>query len=115
LFGIKSKQRTSVMSDLILSSPEGAAVKTNGGVTQPSQTGWMLLGLGLATWMEFYTYDAVNLALPDMADSFGVSQDQASWFLTTYSSALLLGVSRFNLDGGVRRAVPVENQIRTYS
>jgi DHA2 family multidrug resistance protein len=60
--------------------------------TSPGQTGWMLVGLGLATWMEFYTYDAVNLVLPDIAGSFGVSQDEASWFLTTYSSALLLGV-----------------------
>jgi hypothetical protein len=33
----------------------------------PGQTSWMLVGLGLATWMEFYTYDAVNLVLPDMA------------------------------------------------
>jgi MFS transporter, DHA2 family, multidrug resistance protein len=61
-------------------------------LTSPGQTGWMLVGLGLATWMEFYTYDAVNLVLPDIAGSFGVSQDEASWFLTTYSSALLLGV-----------------------
>jgi hypothetical protein len=52
----------------------------------------MLLGLGLATWMEFYTYDAVNLVLPDIAGSFGVLQDEASWFLTIYGSALLLGV-----------------------
>jgi hypothetical protein len=38
------------------------------------------------------SYDAVNLVLPDIAGSFGISQDQASWFLTTYSSALFLGV-----------------------
>jgi MFS transporter, DHA2 family, multidrug resistance protein len=56
------------------------------------QTNRVLIGLGLATWMEFYTYDAVNLVLPDMAGSFGVSQDEASWFLTIYSSALLIGV-----------------------
>jgi DHA2 family multidrug resistance protein len=52
----------------------------------------MLLGLGLATWMEFYTYDGVNLVLPDMAGTLGLSQDQASWILTTYLSALLFGV-----------------------
>jgi MFS transporter, DHA2 family, multidrug resistance protein len=57
-----------------------------------AQTSRVLIGLGLATWMEFYTFDAVNLVLPDMAGSFGVSQDEASWFLTTYSSALFLGV-----------------------
>jgi MFS transporter, DHA2 family, multidrug resistance protein len=52
----------------------------------------LLLGLGLATWMEFYTYDGVNLILPDMAGSLGVSQDQASWILTVYLSALLFNV-----------------------
>jgi MFS transporter, DHA2 family, multidrug resistance protein len=78
------------MSDITLRLP-GAPAKANDGLTSPSQTKWMLIGLGLATWMEFYTYDAVNLVLPDMAGSFGISQDEASWFLTTYSSALLLG------------------------
>ena len=52
----------------------------------------MLLGLGLASWMEFYTYDGVNLVLPDMAGAFGVSQDQASWILTTYIATLLFSV-----------------------
>jgi hypothetical protein len=37
-----------------------------------------LLGLGLATWMEFYNCDGVNLVLPDVVGTFGVSQDQAS-------------------------------------
>jgi MFS transporter, DHA2 family, multidrug resistance protein len=58
----------------------------------PTQTQRLLLGLGLATSMEFYTYDAVNLVLPDMAGTFGVSQDQASWILTTYSSTLFLSI-----------------------
>lgn len=52
----------------------------------------LLLGLGLATWMEFYTYDGVNLVLPDMAGGFGLSQDQASWILTVYLAALFYGV-----------------------
>ena len=63
--------------------------------TVPASAGpnrYMLLGLGLATWMEFYTYDGVNLVLPDMAGTLGISQDQASWILTTYLSALLFGV-----------------------
>jgi DHA2 family multidrug resistance protein len=80
------------MLDVTLPSPEGLAVKANDGLAKSDQTSWMLVGLGLATWMEFYTYDAVNLVLPDIAGSFGISQDEASWFLTTYSSAMLLGV-----------------------
>jgi len=57
-----------------------------------SPSNYLLLGLGLATWMEFYTYDGVNLVLPDMAGTLGLSQDQASWILTTYLSALSFGV-----------------------
>jgi DHA2 family multidrug resistance protein len=63
--------------------------------TVPASVGlnrYMLFGLGLATWMEFYTYDGVNLVLPDMAGTLGISQDEASWILTTYLSALLFGV-----------------------
>lgn len=58
----------------------------------PQNTRLLLLGLGLATWMEFYTYDGVNLVLPDMAGGFGLSQDQASWILTIYLAALFYGV-----------------------
>ncbi|MCI3206470.1 MULTISPECIES: MFS transporter [Pandoraea] len=56
------------------------------------QTG-LLTGLGLTAWLEFYTFDAVNLVLPDMAGSFGVSQDEASWLLITFSTSLFLGVA----------------------
>ncbi|RDS80861.1 MFS transporter [Dyella monticola] len=52
----------------------------------------LLFGLGLATAVEFYTFDGVNLVLPDMAGSFGISRDQASWILTTYSSTMFFGV-----------------------
>src|SRR4051794_19520059 len=53
---------------------------------------WLLAGLGFATGMEFYTYDCVNLILPDLTGSLGISADEASWILTVYSSALFLGV-----------------------
>jgi len=52
----------------------------------------LLLGLGFATGMEFYTADSVNLVLTDLTGSFGVSGDEASWSLTVYSSAVFLGV-----------------------
>ena len=39
---------------------------------------WLLLGLGFATGMEFYTFDSVNLVLPDFAGSLGLSDDEAS-------------------------------------
>ena len=67
---------------------------TNGAATvmTPGQTARVLLGLGLATWTEFYTFDSVNLVLPDMAGSLGVSQDEASWILTVYNTGLFLGI-----------------------
>ena len=58
----------------------------------PGQTARVLLGLGLATWTEFYTFDSVNLVLPDMAGSLGLSQDEASWILTVYNTGLFLGI-----------------------
>jgi MFS transporter, DHA2 family, multidrug resistance protein len=67
-----------------------AAGSAAAGRTTPSR--YMLFGLGLATWMEFYTYDGVNLLLPDMAGTLGLPQDEASWILTIYLSALLFGV-----------------------
>ncbi|VVD82809.1 MFS transporter [Pandoraea commovens] len=53
----------------------------------------LLAGLGLAAWMEFYTFDAVNLVLPDMAGAFGVSHDEASWLLIAFSASLFWGMA----------------------
>ncbi|HXZ09992.1 MAG TPA: DHA2 family efflux MFS transporter permease subunit [Paraburkholderia sp.] len=58
----------------------------------PAQTRWLLIGLGLATGMEFYTFDSMNLVLADLTGTLGVSADEASWLLTVYSCALFLGV-----------------------
>jgi MFS transporter, DHA2 family, multidrug resistance protein len=58
----------------------------------PAQISCLLLGLTLATGMEFYTFESVNLVLPDMTGTLGVSFDEASWILTVYSSFLFLGV-----------------------
>jgi EmrB/QacA subfamily drug resistance transporter len=58
----------------------------------PAQSRWLLLGLALATGMEFYTFESMNLVLPDITGTLGVSFDEASWLLTVYSCALFLGV-----------------------
>ena len=60
--------------------------------TSQRQTSRLLLGLGLATAMQSYTFDSVNLVLPDMAGALGLSRDEASWVLTVYSSTLFFGV-----------------------
>jgi DHA2 family multidrug resistance protein len=80
------------MSDQAASQWQIVAGRPAANQMSAGQTSRLVIGLGLAAWMEFYTYDAVNLVLPDMAGSFGISQDEASWLLTTYSSALFLGV-----------------------
>jgi MFS transporter, DHA2 family, multidrug resistance protein len=67
------------------SPPSGLALS-------PRQTRLLLLGLGLATGMEFYTFDSMNLVLADLTGTLGVSADEASWLLTVYSCALFLGV-----------------------
>src|ERR1700722_7200009 len=58
----------------------------------PSQSRLLLLGLALATGMEFYTFQSMNLVLPDITGTLGVSFDEASWLLTVYSSSLFFGV-----------------------
>jgi MFS transporter, DHA2 family, multidrug resistance protein len=60
--------------------------------TSPAQSRALLLGLALATGMEFYTFESMNLVLPDITGTLGVSFDEASWLLTVYSCALFLGV-----------------------
>jgi DHA2 family multidrug resistance protein len=78
------------MASAATQTREGTPGEPTGVAAGPSRL--MLAGLALATWMEFYTYDGVNLVLPDMAGTLGLSQDEASWILTTYLSAMLFGV-----------------------
>lgn len=70
------------MSDIALAPSAKSALPAPG----------LLFGLGLATGMEFYTSDSMNLILPDIAGTLGLSTDEASWILTVYSGALFLGV-----------------------
>jgi DHA2 family multidrug resistance protein len=72
--------------------PRGAASSTQAPASIPAHAFPLLIGLGLATGMEFYTFDSVNLVLPDLTGTLGVSGDEASWILTVYSSSLFLGV-----------------------
>jgi len=71
--------------------PAGATPSSN--VELPGdRSKYLLLGLALATGMEFYTFESMNLVLPDITGSLGVSFDEASWILTFYSPFLFLGV-----------------------
>jgi MFS transporter, DHA2 family, multidrug resistance protein len=77
------------MTELALSAVPAHPAAT---LVSPAHTRWLLLGLGLATGMEFYTFDSVNLVLPDMAGTLGLSADEASWLLTVYSCSVFIGV-----------------------
>lgn len=80
------------MSEISHAPPGHVVPEDTMRLLQPAHKGRLLLGLGLATGMEFYTNDSMNLILPDIAGSLGVSFDEASWILTTYSGALFLSV-----------------------
>jgi DHA2 family multidrug resistance protein len=77
------------MTELALSPVPGKAAVT---LVSSAHSHGLLLGLALATGMEFYTFDSVNLVLPDMTGTLGLSADEASWLLTTYSCSLFIGV-----------------------
>jgi len=77
------------MTELALSAVPGRAPTT---LVSAADTRWLLLGLALATGMEFYTFDSVNLVLADMTGTLGLSADEASWLLTIYSCSVFIGV-----------------------
>ena len=78
------------MQELIAHLPSSASALPD--ELSPRQTRNLLLGLGLATGMEFYTFDSMNLVLTDLTGTLGVSRDEASWLLTIYSCFIFLGV-----------------------
>ncbi len=84
-----------MMNEAALSTPNPAtppAPPPAASALAPAHTRWLLIGLGLATGMEFYTFDSMNLVLADLTGTLGVSADEASWLLTVYSCTLFLGV-----------------------
>ena len=66
----------------------------SGGVPNP----WVIaLLVALASLMEVLDTTIANVALPYIAGGMGVSQDEASWVVTTYlvSNAIILTTSSF--------------------
>src|SRR2546427_10949449 len=59
---------------------------------------WLIAALvALATFMEVLDTTIANVALPYIAGGMGVSEDEASWVVTTYlvSNAIVLTASSF--------------------
>jgi MFS transporter, DHA2 family, multidrug resistance protein len=81
-----------VVNRMELATPSAVPAHAAATLVSAGQTRGLLIGLGLATGMEFYTFDSVNLVLPDVTGTLGLSADEASWLLTIYSCALVCGV-----------------------
>jgi MFS transporter, DHA2 family, multidrug resistance protein len=77
-----------------------AAIETND-VSAPSIAGanpWLIaIVVALASFMEVLDTTIANVALPYIAGGMGVSEDEASWVVTTYlvSNAIILTASSF--------------------
>ncbi len=59
---------------------------------------WLIAILvAVATFMEVLDTTIANVALPDIAGGLGVSEDEASWVVTTYlvSNSIILTASSF--------------------
>jgi MFS transporter, DHA2 family, multidrug resistance protein len=75
-------------------SPAGARASGGSGATNP----WLIAVLvALAAFMEVLDTTIANVALRYIAGSLGISQDEASWVITTYlvANAIILTASSF--------------------
>ena len=78
-------------------SHAGAAAPSGTG-HNPGHNPWLVAMLvALATFMEVLDTTIANVALPYIAGGLGVSEDEASWVVTTYlvSNAIILTASSF--------------------
>src|SRR5579872_6480780 len=79
-----------------------AAIEANGiperGSAVPAVNPWLIaIVVALASFMEVLDTTIANVALPYIAGGMGVSEDEASWVITTYlvSNAIILTASSF--------------------
>src|SRR5262245_43778459 len=75
-------------------APPGGSGSSSGASTSP----WLIAVLvALATFMEVLDTTIANVTLPYIAGGLGVSEDEASWVVTTYlvANAVILTASPF--------------------
>jgi MFS transporter, DHA2 family, multidrug resistance protein len=81
-----------------LDAPAPAAVTVANAVTNAATNPWLIaIVVALASFMEVLDTTIANVALPYIAGGMGVSEDEASWVVTTYlvSNAIILTASSF--------------------
>src|SRR6266446_5983622 len=74
--------------------PVGAAAAVSGDAANP----WLIaVEVALASFMEVLDTTIANVALPYIAGGMGVSEDEASWVVTTYlvANAIILTASSY--------------------
>src|ERR1700733_11494140 len=77
----------------VASAAGGGAAASRAGVNP-----WLIAaGVALATFMEVLDTTIANVALPYIAGGMGVSEDEASWVVTTYlvANAIILTASSY--------------------
>jgi DHA2 family multidrug resistance protein len=82
------------MSDGAAAQPDRAQIDAEG--WHPGHNPWLIaLTVTMATFMEVLDTSIANVALPHMAGSLSVSQDESTWVLTSYlvSNAIVLPIS----------------------
>src|SRR6516165_12475844 len=79
-------------------STGAAGVGTSAAASRASANPWLIAILvAFATFMEVLDTTIANVALPYIAGGMGVSEDEASWVVTTYlvANAVILTASPF--------------------
>ena len=64
----------------------------------PKHNPWLIaITVSMATFMEVLDSSVANVALPHIAGTFGASQDESTWVLTSYlvSNAVVLPVAAY--------------------
>src|SRR4051794_40464676 len=82
------------MSDAPGAQPGREQIEAEG--WHPGHNPWLIaLTVTMATFMEVLDTSIANVALPHMAGSLSVTQDQSTWVLTSYlvSNAIVLPIS----------------------
>src|ERR1700674_3351045 len=75
-----------------------AGATRTGAPPVPSANPWLIAVLvALASFMEVLDTTIANVALPYIAGGMGVSEDEASWVVTTYlvANAIILAASSY--------------------
>ncbi|HEX3776589.1 MAG TPA: DHA2 family efflux MFS transporter permease subunit [Polyangiaceae bacterium] len=87
------------MSEASTAAPSRAQIQAEG--WHPGHNPWAIaLTVTMATFMEVLDTSIANVALPHMAGSLSVSQDESTWVLTSYlvSNAIVLPISGWMMN-----------------